>query len=177
MRLIKSDKEAFVRSVLDDVPQIDYQAQVNKLVNDWAISKLPEQLAECYAKHSHYFEHNYFSTPGGLSNVYIVTPNLVYNGKDVAPKLWGKLVEIADLKKEQSKKLDELESKLWATIDGCTTLKKAQERLPEFIKYLPTEREYTGTMNLPAVANLVTDLMVAGWPKGDANADTAEKAA
>ena len=46
MRLIKSDKEAFVRSVLDDVPQIDYQAQVNKLVNDWAISKLPEQLVE-----------------------------------------------------------------------------------------------------------------------------------
>lgn len=30
---------------------------------------------------------------------------------------------------------------------------------------LPADRDGGNTANLPAVANLVTDLMAAGWPK------------
>lgn len=58
-----------------------------------------------------------------------------------------------------------LKAKLTAAIAACFTLKQAKERLPEFVKYLPTDRDSTGTSNLPAVANLVADLVQLGWPK------------
>lgn len=88
MRLTKSDKEAFVRAVMDDVPMVDYDEH----------------------RHSALLCQRVFA-------------------------------------------------------ETCSTLKTAKERLPEFEKYLPTERGTTGTINLP-VANTVADLINAGWPKG-----------
>ena len=38
--------------------------------------------------------------------------------------------------------------------------------LPEFEKYLPAERDVTGTVNLP-VANVLAELTNLGWPKGE----------
>lgn len=75
------------------------------------------------------------------------------------------LAEYAKQLRSQIDKCNDLNSKLTAAIGACTTLKRAKEALPEFEKYLPEDRETTGVGNLPAIANLVTDLMHLGWPK------------
>ena len=56
---------------------------------------------------------------------------------------------------------------LEAVISGCTTLKQAQERLPEFVKYLP-QPERKATPNLPSTTDVFDSLTKAGWPKGGA---------
>ena len=63
---------------------------------------------------------------------------------------------------------ESLKEKISGVIAGCTTVKTAKARLPEFAKYLPEEVEKT--QNLPAIANLVADLTKLGWPKDAAQA-------
>lgn len=53
------------------------------------------------------------------------------------------------------------QAKLNAVVNGCTTLKQLRTRLPEFVQYMPEEE--TATRNLPAIANLVADLVHLGW--------------
>ena len=65
--------------------------------------------------------------------------------------------------RDAEKARGDLYQKLKGVIEACTTLKKLKELLPEFEAYFPTEAE--PTKNLPAVANLVTDMMQMGWPK------------
>lgn len=44
MRLTKFDREAFVRAVIQDVPQIDYVAQAQKLLTDAAVASMPPKV-------------------------------------------------------------------------------------------------------------------------------------
>jgi len=48
-------------------------------------------------------------------------------------------------------------------VEGCSTLKQLQAALPECVKYMPTED--APSKNLPALANVVADLVHLGWPK------------
>jgi len=44
---------------------------------------------------------------------------------------------------------------------GCSTLRQLKEALPELEKYMP--KEDAPTRNLPAVANVVADMVKLGW--------------
>lgn len=46
-------------------------------------------------------------------------------------------------------------------INSCSTLKQLNEALPEFSSYFPSEM--APTKNLPAIANVVTDIVKLGW--------------
>jgi hypothetical protein len=70
------------------------------------------------------------------------------------------LVELAN----QVEKRKELRSKLQATADAVTTRKALIDLLPEFEKYLPAD-EAKAVATLPAVANVLSDFVKAGWPK------------
>ena len=56
---------------------------------------------------------------------------------------------------------------------GKTRYEQALEILPEFAKYLPQERDGKVIRSMPVIANLVADLMQAGWPKDKAKAQAA----
>lgn len=164
MRLTKADKDAFIKAVIDDVPQIDYNEKTRTLVHNWAVARMPRVVQDAYRAHPEYFENNYVHTPGGLCGVFAPTGSKSNISKD-DPEFWKQLCELDELNSAQDKVISNLRTKVRAMIEGCSTLKTAQERLPEFIKYLPADRDGTGTTNLP-VANTVADLMNAGWPKG-----------
>lgn len=167
MKLTKSDREAFVRAVINDVPTVDYQEQAEKLVRSMALSTFPEDLRPMVTKYPDYFENHYVHLPGQLQNRYFKI-NKFYSHKSFQekfPEIWEQLETLAEQLKEQGDRVATLRQQLSGVIESCSTLKQAKERLPEFEKYLPQERNGVAVANLPAISNLVTDLKAVGWPK------------
>jgi hypothetical protein len=167
MRLTNLHREAFVRAVLADVPFIDYDEQMRAIIREDAINALPaavrgiarEPLLEMFLNKEYYY--GSAKTP----SVMIYAPDRdFYKMSNGAAE---KIRSLVELDGAQQKVRNDLREKLTASINACTTRKIALERMPEFEKYLPVDPEVGGNGRyLPAIANLVTDLAAAGWPKG-----------
>lgn len=173
MRLTTSDREAFVRAAMDDVPEVDYGEKIRKLVMDHLHKTVPQELQEVIVKYPEWFEARRINTPDGVPDFntkltcrYVSVGELL---KD-APGTLEKVRELAREAKTQSAKRTELRRSLSGAIAGVNTLKQALEILPEFAKYLPQERDGKVIRSMPVIANLVADLTAAGWPKGKQNA-------
>jgi len=168
MRLTKSDKEAFVRSVMDDVPSVDYDEQVRSKMKAWGLESLPEDLRPLAKKYPDYFEARHVNTPSHCPSVSIIcNPNWNWSGfkgQEPEPEKYAELTAISVEAEAQEETREAIRRKMTGLINDCSTLKVALARLPEFEKYLPAERDGTGVVNLP-VANVVTELMNLGWPK------------
>lgn len=166
MRLTKCDRQAFVIAVLHDIPKIDYEAQAHKLIREFGITTYPEEVQPLVKKYPEFFKASYVGgLPYGVHNLYAkIRPDAANNLKKNS-ELWDQLVELGKQQSEQNNALEKQRAKLEAVISQCSTLKVARERLPEFDKYLPQDKPNSVATNLP-VANLVSDLMALGWPKG-----------
>lgn len=166
MKLTKIIREAFVRSVMNDVPQVDYVKQYQKLYQDAALAAAPPEVRALYPKHKDWLlkEYHYFS--------YSAIPGFYcygYRDFTIAEAAQAALDRIEKAYVQQCESRQDLETKLTAVAQSCTTCKALAEALPEFEKYLPAEA--VKGSNLPALANVMTDFMKAGWPKDRAAAD------
>ena len=162
MRLTKVIRDAFVRAAMADVPQRDYQAEIHKLLQDDAISKLPPKVKAIADDKDlrHFLKTESHHISGyQCSNVRVMHPEYTRSPK-VNEKVEALLVEFA----EQRARLDALRTKLAATADAVSTRKALVDLLPEFEKYLPAD-EAKAIATLPAVANVLSDFVKAGWPK------------
>ena len=174
MKLTNSDREAFVRAAMDDVPKENYDVPAHKLVLDHLRATVPVDLQNAIAKYPNFFDAHQVSMPAHLGDF---STCLIPAYREVRHIVTGEIyIEILALaRKAEAQRLqrDALESKLRGAINGCNTLKQALEILPEFAKYLPQERDGKVIRSMPVIANLVADLMQAGWPKDKANAQAA----
>ena len=152
MKLTKSDREAFVRAVLQDVPAEDWGAQLNAVARD---ELLPLVVANPHVA-------NVTHAWGGNANIYLK------NDCPEVADVQAKLAAMIAARDAEYTARTALQHKLEAAIGACSTLAAAQKALPEFEKYLPKDRTKTGATSLPAVANLVADLTKLGWPKDKA---------
>ncbi|WP_186216029.1 Nmad5 family putative nucleotide modification protein [Burkholderia gladioli] len=167
MRLSTHHREAFVRAVMDDVPEIDFDEQARVLVQKWATAQLPAKLRALHREFSDYFQHESVWLPGSLGNVMCVTNTGAGDtAKRIkeAPELHVRLNDLSRAKTKQADERRALRAKVTSAIGMCSTLKQAHERLPEFAKYLPAIEAATDR-SVPVVANLVAELAAAGWPK------------
>ena len=168
MRLNNYDRDAFVISAMNDVPEIDFNVKVQKLSNDHLKKVVPVDLQNAITKYPDYFPAHSIITPSPLHNFAsrLIAETREYRDLTKFPELLVQVKAIAEEACTQQQQRTTLEAKLRAAIGPCTTLKQALELLPEFAKYLPAERDGDKTCRqMPAVANLVADLMNAGWPK------------
>ena len=165
MRLTNSDRDAFIQAVIDDVPQTNYDEEARSKIQAWAVARIPEVMRIAYEKHPAYFENRWHRTPGCLATVYAVSADNDTNIQEIDPAFYSELVELASLKSEQQRRERELRQQLKGVIYSCTTLKKAEELLPEFKKYLPADRDGNTNRSMPVISNLVATLTQAGWPK------------
>jgi hypothetical protein len=167
MRLTKYDKEIFVKAVMRDIPSIDFSAQAHALVLADIEARMPEELKalkddpriEPYLHYECVWLRNF-------DNVCAIAPRNFCVREETTPELYAALKELNERLVEQSTARAHIHNKLFAVINSCSTLKQAQERLPEFLDYLPQDRESMGTSDLPAITGLVIDLTAMGWPKG-----------
>lgn len=166
MKLTKSDREAFVAAVMDDVPQIDYDELAEKRATEIITAAYPAPVKAIYddKKLREYINTQYVGLPGCLQNF--------YGPKNFGAELYEneELNALSEKKRAQDAAYQALRLDVTAVINSCPTLKVAKERLPEFEKYLPADRDGSGLANLPAVANVVAGLTKAGWPKGQERA-------
>lgn len=167
MRLTKTDKQAFIDAVMNDVPFVDYDEETRSLLRKWGVESLPEDLHPMAKKYPSYFETFYIYTPCPLPSVHVLcNPDWQGSGfKNKEPEKYAQLVEMSKSARAQSETLEALRRKITGLIESCSTLKTARERLPEFEKYLPADRDGGGTINLP-VSNVLAELTNLGWPKG-----------
>ena len=156
MKLNKYQKQAIVTAIMADVPKVDV-ATHRKRMQDGVVKLMSPAVRKVFKESPSALKTRYFSE--------------LYDGVG-----WGsRELIVGDVSEVETDKLyGPLEAavrerlavyqKLKGVVDGCTTLKKLKELLPEFEAYFPTED--APTKNLPAVANLVTDMMKLGWPEG-----------
>ena len=178
MRLTNFLRDAFVRAVMHDVPTTNYEEQASTLARDTVRAMFKKDFPNLdYDKacESEWFESGSLSMPFGITNIYAKCIKN-YGMLKADEKTWAKLEAIGLKKKEQEKKLAELESRLKSVAYACTTRKQLEEALPEFSAYLPDE-EAKAAKTLPAVANVLSDFVKAGWPKKNAGKIAAAKAA
>ena len=160
MRLDKYTKSSIVRAIMNDVPKVDKVKR--RLAVQAAIVKAMSPDVRKVFK----------NTPGALATSYVgdVIDTDSYSSRSitVGDVTEAKLEEILKPYKEEDNAIYDARRKLCAIVEGCSTLKQLQTLLPEFKQYMPTEAaptEAAPTKNLPAVANMVSDLSKLGWPK------------
>jgi len=166
MNLTKYDRTAFVNAVINDVPTEDYREQAISYAALHAITYLPKALQDAIKKNEAVLDHlrsTYCHI--GSFGIHLHGSSTVRDTAHNDEELMTKVKRLSDLHDMQKERIDELRTSLTGVIGACRTLKQAKERLPEFEKYLPTERGSTGVTNLP-VANVVAELTKLGWPKG-----------
>lgn len=159
MRLTKNMRTAFVRAVMDDVPQIDYHGRLQEIATDAALAMMPAAVLAAYKKHPEYFPRagRYIDSVG---HFHLPIPS----DFSLSAATIAEMQRVDKLKDAQRKSLKQLESKMEGAANACTTLKGLKELLPEFVKYMP-EDEPTACRTLPVVQNVVADFVKAGWPK------------
>jgi hypothetical protein len=152
MRLDKHMKAAILRSITDDIPKFvtseekakqDVQEALVKAMSPLArklYKQNPKALAVVRLSYEHGFNYAVNVVAGDADHSAVLKPYI--DAKDQRREVYNKLKGI---------------------IDGCSTLKQLKSLLPEFEKYMPAET--APTKNLPAVANIVSDLTKLGWPK------------
>lgn len=167
MRLTETDRRAFVRAVMGDVPHVDYTEQMNKLVFEEMRQKLPPQVVALMMNgklkgYLNWHDILRIHQPNGAGAGVFVTTIADFRPSS---KLMDELAELVLKRNAQLATHTEMQQKLRAAIDGCRTRKQAAEMFPELETYLP-QADAPKTENLPAVANVIADLSKLGWPQG-----------
>ena len=172
MRLSTSMRLAFVRAVMDDVPFVDYDEQLRQLAQKTVDSYRPAALVRAldldpsiqdWLNRDYQYIHKY------QKSFCLVGSKQSLDRLNADPDFTQ---AAQNLRKQQQAQLEQrsaLETKLKASAQACQTRAQLAKTLPEFEKYLPTEAG--NSKCLPALANLMSDFMAAGWPKQPASAE------
>lgn len=148
MKLTNYHRDAIVRAIFQDVP-VAKSGDIKKAVQDAIVKAMSPACQRAYK-----------ACPKALQT------NTSYNLTFERDRLtfvvgdadFDKAIEPWMKAKEQ---YENAKIRLNTAIYGCSTLKQLNDLLPEFSSYFPTEG--APTKNLPAVANLVADLVKLGW--------------
>ena len=162
MKLTNQIRDKFIKSVMSDVPYVDYQAQAQEMAENW----LTQQMNAIFPgvdieKAKPWLERNSVYMPGKLKCFYTYAPHFDHLRTNTS--LWTKLESIEKKLREQNEKRERLSEQLRGCAYGVTTIKALSELLPEFAHYLPSEA--TPAKMLPATTGVVDAFHAAGWPK------------
>lgn len=162
MKLTNTMRDAFVRQVMDDVPQMDYDEQIRKAAVKAALSLVPPVVKKAWEDK----ESNGFVETTTIYGSTIPSPR-GWTDKDVYHNKVREVPELKELVNKRDAQRDSrraLTEKLRSVAYSVTTVKMLKEAMPEFAKYLPADQP-TAVRTLPVVANVVNELVKAGWPK------------
>lgn len=169
MRLTNYMRQAFVRSVMNDVPEIDYQEQMIKVVKKHHLAIL-KNLKIPTDTDINRFNQAYTYMCG----VSVACPGLLTEEINVIQNL-PECLKFEEVYDAQRIKRQELRRNITGAIGACNTRKQAVEAFPELEKYLPQD-EAVVLRSLPVITNVFVDLVKAGWPKDQKRSNKLAKA-
>lgn len=165
MKLTITMKEEFVRAVMQDVPQHDFYADFQKVVQDFAVSKMPPEIRKIWRNNE---LRGFLRTNSYWDDLSCDYP-IFGSSKSEECALIRELKEVKEIQlkaRQESERRAQLRNKIKSAIYSVSTVKQARELLPEFEKYLPKPGESISKLTPAVIANLAADLTAAGWPKG-----------
>ncbi len=151
MKLTNDVRRAFVRAVMQDVPLPDY-VKLKEEAQRALVAAMDKNVRECYKTNPKALISQYITHLSDRTGLTLIVGDVKNYREVVTPFL------------EPDKSRKELYEKLAHVSQACTTVNRLKAALPELAKYLPSESE--PTKNLPAVANVVSDLVKLGWKGG-----------
>lgn len=154
MRLTNYMRQAFVRSVMQEIPKPDYES-LKKQCQDALYAAMSADVRRVYRK-----------SPKALVTVSSWDFDDRYSHRFVVGD--ADFDKVAEPFLEQCKARERFRKKLENTVNGFTTVKQLRDAFPELAHHLPDEKK--PTVNLPAVANLVADMVQLGWKGKEAQA-------
>jgi hypothetical protein len=166
MRLTNYHRDAFVAAVLNDTPATEAKSLeelYKKVAIEEALKATPAEVRKMWESNTlrpYVRTCSYWSGFGKIGSFYVPSSSdhnvtFTHEAKTRLNEIKSKIDAAYELRAE-------LESKLRAVAMACTTRKALVAALPEFEKYLPEEQKVGS--NLPALANVVSDFVKAGWP-------------
>jgi uncharacterized coiled-coil protein SlyX len=159
---------------MQDVPKIDYAEQMRECLQKAAKAALhPKVRAVWEDNQLRSFidtctEHYYFGVRPNRVLLSVTLPSAAsytLSGYTLPKEVIEKVNELGNAWAVQEKTLSELSDKLTSAAASVSTRDALVKLLPEFEKYLPADAASAQKANLPALANVVTDFVKAGWPK------------
>lgn len=166
MKLTNYIRDAFITSVLEDVPHIDYDQQIQDGILKAFVDALPPAARRLWDDPETRGYLNLERWRVNRKYQYVPAMQTDDSGVELPEATSAEVKRLMALQEAQSERFEALRAKLTSVVYGCTTRKQLAEALPEFEKYLPSES--TKGSNLPAMANVVTEFVNAGWPAGKA---------
>ena len=172
MKLTQAIRQAFIRSVMNDVPSVDFKEEIRSIVFKDAVQQMPAKVRalvndpEC---------EQWLNQKIMVVDTVGASAHAVYFPRTTSCRQRLKLSDGADVlvrelvKKDAAQKvrLDRMKESLTSVVYSATTLAALVKALPEFERYLPADDSAAQKVTLPVLANLVSDFMKAGWPKGE----------
>lgn len=173
MKLTNYMRDAFINAVMADTPSVDLKAieeKVHKIAIDDALSRAPTQVKAMWADNKlrpwmNTFYLGFSKRTHGAYFSSVCVPCDSPAGAELSPKALSQVQGLGAQRDQAEKKRLELHDMLRRAAYGCSTRKQLAEALPEFEKYLPAD-EGKALRSLPVVANVVSEFVKAGWPKG-----------
>lgn len=156
-------KEAFVQSVMNDVPSVDYVDHGKNLVQGELVKLVPKKLQDVYDDKDTRVHLDTSTAWFGSVYGYFYFGSLKDNLPEAVKEAAKALGKKSD---EQAKTRQELRQKLNQALEPITTTKALKEAFPGYEKHYPYE-ETKPTTNVPSVllGDLLTTLAAAGVPK------------
>ncbi len=179
MRITKAYREAVIAAVRKDMPETSgakLNAEIEKDVLNWAVSKLPEKVREIYDDKRlrpflRFESHRLTLDKEGAEkftlwiNAPMIDRNSHHRGiesvmaKSDLDRLQKKVTAFFEVKA----KVDDAIGTLEAMLAGCSSYKALKAILPaELLKYAPEPD--SEKKNLPATRQVINSLTAAGWP-------------
>lgn len=151
MNLNKYVKQSIVRAIMAELPRVDSEA-LRVEIQDKLVAAMSPECQALYAK-----------APNALATRYVIR---VVNGYHSIDFVAGDLTEevFAEIIKPYEGMYAHranIETKLHAAIAPIRTRKQFINQFPEFSQHAPAEDGTCAT--LPAIANIVADLVKLGW--------------
>jgi hypothetical protein len=162
MKLTNYTRDAFITSVMDDVPKIDYHEAYRAAFLEAYIPTLPKVVQDMWASNATR-PYLALTSARGCGSSFSVPTNDRYGEIPTPAAATDKLAALVAAHNAQKQARDALRVNLKGAAYGCTTTKALRELLPEFDRYLPAEIEKT-SRQLPVVQNIMADFVKAGWP-------------
>lgn len=166
MRLNNSDRDAFVRAVLQDVPSENYPERAQALALAAMKNAAPQCVKDVEVLNGYELARSsvHLGAVGYVYSPYAAPYSDQARFRAAFPDVWTQIDAMNTAYAAQKTARYDLQRELRSAIYGCSTLKQAKERFPDLIKYLPTDRSPKATAQVPAISNIMPSLRAAGWP-------------